>query len=183
MPDLWAPGFDRYARMDLAGHGEDPSLVGMLLVPALARNRDSLDIRQLAVGAHYQLAAAILSRIGLLAKGLARGSISRIGAQRELDQPEPRPRTILQLRNLDVLQTQVFDLEQIASNRGPALGLQLFPLRLLVLAGVQARDVGRSGDAALDVGGVPEVADPHQPGEAIRHLAFRQAVRMRVEPV
>src|SRR5256884_5888682 len=171
MPDLWAPGFDGDARMDLAGHGEDPSLVGMLLVPALARNGDSLDIRQLAVGAHYQLAAAILSRIGLLAKGLARGSIGRIGPQRELDQPEPRlARTILQLRNLDVLETQVFDLEQIASNGGPALGLQLLALRLLVPAGVQSRDVGGSGDATLVVNGGPGVSDRHQPGTAVLEL-------------
>src|SRR5438445_9359821 len=138
MPDFWAPGIDRDARMDLAGHGEDPSLVGMLLVRALARNGDSLDIRQLAVGAHYQLAAAILSRIGLLAKGLARGSIGRIRPQRGLDQPEPRlARKILQLRNLDVLETQVFDLDQIANNRVPALGLHLLAFGLLVLAGVQ----------------------------------------------
>src|SRR5438874_11891012 len=160
MPDFWAPGIDRDARMDLAGHGDDPSLVGMLLVPALARNGDSLDIRQLAVRAHHQLAAAILSRIGLLAKRLARGSIGRVGPQRELDQPEPRlVRMILQLRDLDVLETQIFDLEQIAGNRGPAFGLQLLALRSLVRAGVQSRDIGRSGDATLDVSGVPEVAD------------------------
>src|SRR4029077_14330081 len=44
-------------------------------------------------------------------------------------------------------------------------------------------DVGRSGDAALDVGRLPEPADRHQAGEAVRHLDFGQAVRVRVEPV
>src|SRR5438132_8113681 len=123
MPDLGVPGFDRDARMDLAGHGEDPALVGMLLVPALARNGDSLDIRQLAAGAHHQLAAAILSRIGLVAEGIFRGSIGRIRPQGEFDQTEPRlARTILQLRNLDVLEAQVTDLERATCSVRTAFG-------------------------------------------------------------
>ena len=189
VPHLGLPALDRDARMDLAGDGEDPPLVGTLLAPALAGDRDSIDVRQLAVArpAHHQLAAAILSRVGLVAKGLVRRSIARIGSQRELDQPEPRfarsVRTILQLRNLDVLETQVSDLEGATGCVRSALGLQLLALRFLIPASGQPCNVWRSGDATVDVGGVPEITDGQQPGKAIRYLPLRQAVRMRVEPV
>ena len=175
--------------MDLAGHCEDPSLVGMLLLPALAGRCHAVDIRQLAVAgaAHHQFPATILSRVGLVAKSFVRGSIARIGSHRELDQPEPRlvhpARRILQLRNLDVLESQIPDLERRSGSARPPLRLQFLALRFLIRASAQPCDVGRRGDATLHVRGVPEVADEHQPGKAIRHLPFRQAVRMRVEPV
>src|SRR5260370_5537767 len=89
LPDLDLPSFDHDARMDLPGHRENPPLVGMLLLPALAREGSSIDVRQLAVPAHGELAAAALSGIGLIAKGIVRGPIARIRAPKELDEPEP----------------------------------------------------------------------------------------------
>src|SRR6202022_5150909 len=89
---------------------------------------------------HGQLAATFLSRIRLIAKGVVRGSIARIGPQRELDEPEPRlaqaVRTALQLRNLDVLETQVSGLQRATGSVRSALGRQLLALRLLITAGV-----------------------------------------------
>ncbi len=175
--------------MDLPGHGEDPPLVGTLLLPALAREGQSIDIRQLAVAgtAHHELAAATLSRVGLLAKGLVRGLVALTGPQRELDEPEPRfaraARTSLQLRNLDVLESQVSNLKEATGSVRSALGRQLLALRFLILAAVQPCIIGRRRDATLEVVVVPEAADRHQAGEAVRHLHFHQAVRVRVEPV
>src|SRR5262245_19702284 len=113
--------------MDLAGHGEDPALVGMRFLPALARSSSAIHVAQFAGAAHRQLAAAAFSGVGLLGKSRAGRPIAGVGAQGELDQSEPR--TVLHLRDLEVLESEISDLERV----GP-LGFELFSLRLLVPA-------------------------------------------------
>jgi len=86
-PDLRLTGLDRDAGIDLPRDGKDPPLAGVLFLPALPGRRDPLGVGDLASGrcAQAQLAAAVLSRIDLVAESVVRGSISRLGAQGKLD--------------------------------------------------------------------------------------------------
>ncbi len=181
LPDLGLPSFDRDAGMELPGHREDPPLVGMLLLKALARDGHSIGVRQLAIPAHGKLAAAGLSGLDLIVKGLGCVLVARIGPQGKLDEPKPRLPLALQLRDLQVLEGHVPDLK--GTGLRSTLCRELVLLLFLIAAGVQAGIIGRRCDPTPGVGVIPEVADREQAGESVRHLHFRLAVRVRVEPI
>ena len=111
----------------------------------------------------------------------------RIRSRRKLDEPEPgfllTGRNLLELRNLDVLESEIADGKRRSAGIDAALGQKLLVLRFLIGASAPSRDVRRRGDATFHVRGVPTLADEHQPREPVRYLPFRQSVRMRVEPV
>src|SRR5947209_11326818 len=141
--------------MDLSGNGEHPPLPGTVLVPALARHRHALDIRQLAGSAHGQFPAATLPRVGLFAEGSIRGSVVRIRSRRKLDEPEHgfalTARKVLELPNLDVLESEIADGKRRSAGIDAALGQKLLILRFLIGAGAPSRDVRRRGDATFHV--------------------------------